>query len=422
MPEKLPEKFANSPEAVLKTASVALADMRCNNCSLDEWLDSDALDKVMRRRAGSLLFALFRNRRRINEALSKCYSKAPAQKVYDLLALALTMGTFQDSLPSASVVNIAVTLAKKEFGKACGGFVNAVLRKALVREELASKCVLPLTLEKRWKKSFGSELAQTFSGLLLDEPVNTVRLRSNFELPDGMDYCTELDLDLPWRFYQCDDLGALLQSEAFEQGAFYIQDPAPAKIAGLLQEYHMLLPTEVKFVDLCAAPGGKLIMNMELLKSLQHNVAATAVDRSSRRLELVKKNLIRCKLSAEVHALDAAELADFADNSFELVTCDVPCSNSGVFRHRPDALWRWRVEDLREITALQKKILREAARVIAPGGLLLYSTCSLEAEENEGLISNFLKENSNFELKKAQLFMPEKYCDGTFGALLQKKC
>jgi 16S rRNA (cytosine967-C5)-methyltransferase len=162
-------------------------------------------------------------------------------------------------------------------------------------------------------------------------------------------------------------------------------------------------------------------MNMELL--LQHGKVYQpwAIDRSAKRLQLVKENLQRCRMACKTIPADAAEFSAPDALKFELVTCDVPCSNTGVFRHRPDALWRWSRQSLNKVTLLQKKILCNAAELTAPGGLLLYSTCSLEAEENQLLIDEFVAQNPEFELKTSQLFLPDAYCDGTFAALLQRK-
>ena len=163
-------------------------------------------------------------------------------------------------------------------------------------------------------------------------------------------------------------------------------------------------------------------MNMELLSSLgKEVVSATAFDRSPRRLELVKKNMLRCKVKGCVQAGDAADPGIYPEQRFELVTCDVPCSNSGVFRRRPDALWHWSLGSMLDIAGLQGNILNNAARLTAPNGLLLYSTCSLEAEENTLQISKFLENHREFELVEEKLFMPQTFCDGTYAALLIKR-
>ena len=410
-----------NPETVLLTAVAALEVLRRNQCTLDEYLDREIHDSVLRKRLSNLLFTLYRRKRFIDEALQKICSKAPAFDVYALLAGAAAMARYQTSLPAESVVNIAVTAAKKQHNKAIANFVNAVLRKLLpgLPEETDSPA-LPQELYRRWQKEFGRTETEKLNQLFQEQSVSTIRLRSGAAIAQASANLQELDLALPWKFFAAEKLSELLTSESFQQGAFYIQDPAPAKVCMLLQKYIGKLPITVDFIDLCAAPGGKLIMNMELLQSAQRQVNAVAVDRSTKRLELVRKNLERCKLSANLIAADAAAVPQLPRGRFDLVTCDVPCSNSGVFRRRPDALWRWKAADLPSVCALQANILDNAGTLTAPGGLLLYSTCSLEKEENALQIEKFLANNSDFTLLDMQLFMPDGYCDGTFAALLQK--
>ncbi|MBE6366473.1 MAG: RsmB/NOP family class I SAM-dependent RNA methyltransferase [Lentisphaerae bacterium] len=409
----------HSPEAVLTAALPALAAIRKNQCSLDEYLDRCPLENILRRRLANLLFGYYRHAGKLTSSVQSCCRKAPAPELLDLLTAALAMAKLQDALPPESVVNIAVTAAGKHFNPARKGFVNAVLRKALIKFDQLSAPVLPPEIDRVWKKRFSAGVYQYLTELFIQKPANTLRLRSNYAMPQEA-ALTPLELELPWKFFRTDKLAEVISGDAFQQGAFYIQDPAPAKVCSLLEKFHQLLPGTVRFIDLCAAPGGKLIMNMELLQMLNHTVKATALDRSESRLKLVSENLQRCQLSARIISGDGAHTPQLQSEHFELVTCDVPCSNSGVFRRRPDALWRWRQADQPAITALQQDILQNAAALTAPGGLLLYSTCSLEPAENEEIIAAFLKNSRHFQLLHSQLFMPDNDCDGTFAALLQK--
>ena len=417
---KIKYDVKNSPEAVIKAAMEALKTLQTESCGLDEYLDRIA-EPLLRKRLSGVLFEFYRRKRLLDETVKVCCSKPPVPDVKNLLQVSLVMARFQDSLPPESVVNIAVTLARREFDNFVARFVNAVLRKAVKIIDEISIDPLPPVISQRWKKAFPAEQYHSFVELLTGQFAPAVRLRSGFEITENSDL-ELLPLDLPWRFYQCSNLSKLLSSDEFAVGKFYIQDPAPAHVAKLLEKHAGMLPDEVNFLDLCAAPGGKFIMNMELLDSLLKNVlSATAFDRSPRRLELVKKNLERCRVKGRVQAGDAADPTLFCDRKFELVTCDVPCSNSGVFRRRPDALWRWRKNNMPEIVKLQCSILRNAARLTAVNGLLLYSTCSLEAEENTLQISSFLQEHNEFELVEEKLFVPQAHCDGTYAALLIKR-
>lgn len=411
----------NSPEAILTQAAEALAVLRKTGCGLDDFLDQYASSSLQRRRLSSLLFAYFRHKSVVDLAISKCCSKAPQIELQEFLAAALTMACRQDSLVPESVVNIAVTAAKKRFNAAVGRFVNAVLRKSIKLIPELRVNPLPPAILRQWQQNFSPEDVQSLAELFTIPPASTVRLRYGFEFNNDPQL-KPIELALPWKFYQCSQLKDLLSGADFQSGKYYIQDPAPGHVCALLQQYHQLLPPELTMLDLCAAPGGKLIMNVELLSMLGLNLRRViAFDRSPRRLELVRENCLRCNVQAETMAGDGADQRVLAGESFDLVTCDVPCSNSGVFRHRPDALWRWQLREMQEITALQQKILDNAARLTAVDGVLLYSTCSLEKEENTLQIHKFLSRNCGFELLEEKLFMPQSCCDGTYAAILHKK-
>lgn len=417
---KIRYNIKNSPETVLKAAMEALKSLRSNNCSLDDYLDTVKNDALLRKRLSSLLFSFFRHGKAVDETIKQCCNKPPEAGVKDLLRISMVMAKFQDALAAESVVNIAVTLAKKEFNNFTARFVNAVLRKALPALSEMHCDPLPNKISDRWKKAFTKDVYNSLSELFTQQPVSTVRLRSGFAISDELEL-EPLTEELPWQFYFCKNLSNLLASNDFAEGKFYIQDPAPAHVLKILAEHVTLLPEKLNFLDLCAAPGGKFIMSMELLKLYGKEViSAIAFDRSPRRLELVKKNMLRCKIKGSVHSGDASDLTIYPGRTFELVTCDVPCSNSGVFRRRPDALWHWSKNNMLEIADLQTRILDNASRLTAGNGLLLYSTCSLEEEENSLQISNFLKRHKDFELIEEKLFMPQSFCDGTYAALLRK--
>lgn len=420
MSEKSIHRSDASFESVLENALNALKRMRQENLSLDEYLDDFNADMVMRRRAASLLFIYFRRKNQLENAILQHCRKKPERSLLDMLSLALAAAHYQDALATESVVNIAVDLCKKLYNIHTARFVNALMRRALESIDKLDVHLLPSEIYSRWSKRFGNEKTSGLEKLFAAEAVPMVRLRSGFETAEESFEIVK-SIETPWKFFYCRDLGSVLKSGNFARGAYYIQDIAPALVCGLLAKHRELLPGEAALLDLCAAPGGKLIMNMELLQELHCRIkCAVAVDRSARRLELVKSNLHRCGVDAATIAADASDKSLLAGEKFEVVTCDVPCSNSGVFRRRPDALHRWSNAELKKIVPLQQRILENAARLTAERGLILYSTCSLETEENQQVISSFLQNHPEFELIEEQLFMPQADCDGAFGALLYR--
>ncbi len=413
-------------ENILLHAAEALTALEKNRCGLDDWLDAHATVTGERRSLSSLLFAFFRKKRFIDAKLAGCWRTPPAADLRNLLAAAFTLARFQRAVAAASAVNIAVDLAKRRFGLGGGRFANAVLRHAL-RESEADPVpaeLLPAALEQRWRRNFGDAEVLRLAELFQAQAASTVRRRSGFETVEPPAGAQADKLRLPWGaewdFFECGDLGAMLGSDAFARGAFYIQDPAPAAAVGLLKLTLADLPVNPRVVDLCAAPGGKLLMSAELLRRHGHDPAQLiALDRSERRQRLTAANAERCGVPLEIAVGDAAVWRPAAGR-FDLVMVDVPCSNSGVFRRRPDALWRWNEEALREIMALQAAILDQAGTLTAPGGWLLYSTCSLESEENQQAAAGFLTRHPEFEQMAAHLWMPDAHYDGTFGALFRR--
>jgi 16S rRNA (cytosine967-C5)-methyltransferase len=182
--------------------------------------------------------------------------------------------------------------------------------------------------------------------------------------------------------------GAITLSElgAYRQGLFFIQDPAST----LVTQY-AAVPAGSLVADVCAAPGGK---SLELARVARLVIAS---DRSPARLARVVANLERIE-ATNVRVI-AADARFPAIRPVDAVLVDAPCTGTGTFRRHPDARWRLRISDLALMSALQSSLLRAAATIVAPGGLVIYSTCSLEPEENEEQIEAFLAANASWRLE-----------------------
>jgi 16S rRNA (cytosine967-C5)-methyltransferase len=185
---------------------------------------------------------------------------------------------------------------------------------------------------------------------------------------------------------QLRDSVALAELGSYRQGLFFVQDPG----ATLVTQYASV-PSGATVADLCAAPGGK---SLELARLAGIVFAA---DRSATRVQRVLQNVRRME-ARTVHTL-VADARHPAIRPVDVVLLDVPCTGTGTFRRHPDARWRLKISDLAVMGALQRSIIREAAAVVKPGGLLVYSTCSLEPEENDTQIESFLAENPEWRLE-----------------------
>ena len=216
------------------------------------------------------------------------------------------------------------------------------------------------------------------------------------------------------------------------EGALYLQDPATA-IAPQLLDPH----AGETVVDLCAAPGGKSLLLADLLEErTRHAGSGVAAGRvvavdlpDSSRIERLKENLAKARttdvvlVQADVLLLSPRLLKEHhLPAGFTAILLDVPCSNTGVIRHRVDVKWRLRAADIAKHAAQQLALLNAASRLLLPGGRLVYSTCSLEPEENEDVVEAFLKETrGRFALEQTRHSWPwEAGCDGAGAFLIRK--
>jgi 16S rRNA (cytosine967-C5)-methyltransferase len=173
---------------------------------------------------------------------------------------------------------------------------------------------------------------------------------------------------------------------AFQQGLFFVQDPA----ATLVTQY-AAFPPNARVADLCAAPGGKAI---ELSRAAEFVIAA---DASFARLARVRETISRLEIKNVRPIVGDARAGAIAP--VDAVLVDAPCTGTGTFRRHPDARWRLTPNDIAVLAATQRSILHAAAATVAPGGLLVYSTCSLETEENDAQVETFLATHAEFTLE-----------------------
>jgi 16S rRNA (cytosine967-C5)-methyltransferase len=204
----------------------------------------------------------------------------------------------------------------------------------------------------------------------------------------------------------------VIKSDILKDGQIYIQDPATSMATSNIN-FH----GNGNILDACSAPGGKTIMLSELYPKSQ----IYAMDRSERRLFRVEQNIKNAGCNnVKTIASDILD-APFEDAYFDVVFLDVPCSNSGVLRKRPDALWKLNAERINDIIRLQRKMLDSANRLVKKGGTLVYSTCSIEADENKKQIETFLKNNTNYTLEFQKQLLPDMDNDGAFVAVMNKQ-
>ncbi len=356
-------------------------------------------------------------------------TKGRAQKpaLQDLLRLGLYQIFWLDRIPDHAAVNETVEMAKHGGLGAQTGFINAILRGYL-REQDETKKLLdelkitqpalgwshPEWLVARWQKRWGDERTRQLLEWNNTPPktfarVNTLKIDAGKLLEKWRDENVEYDFvrrekleeNLVFELKSHPPLSSL---ESFQQGWFYIQDPGT-----LLAGCELGAQPGETILDFCAAPGGKTTFIAQLMNNQCHIVAQ---DISAERLKLLQENCARLGVTC----VEPVTTSSFAllTSHFDRVLVDAPCSNTGVMRRRVDLRWRIRLEEILRLKELQLDLLRKASAALKPGGVLVYSTCSLEPEENSGVVEQFLREHAEFKLKHEHELLP--FVDDVDGA------
>lgn len=406
-----------SSEKILSAAASALREWNGNGMTLDDCVEQiRKKEPGAARAASSILFEYFRHKEFLDTLLMRSVSRGIKPELKCIALCALTQALFQSAIAGESAVNIAVEIVKRSRKhRMAAGFMNAVLRSCLrAAGNGPFPPSFPPELRRRWIRELGGAEAEQAIAACGANPPLTFRLRMD-ALPEDLTDCRPVTFDFTegFSFYECPSPDRLFSSPAFSDGKIYIQDPATAMSISLCRPV-----IRGRVLDSCAAPGGKTAMLRDACRGEAEWIAA---DRSSSRIENMRANLDRLHLP-EIRVVEADALhPPFAAESFDLVFLDVPCSNTGVPRRRPDVLWRFSPARLREIVELQKRILEAQIHLVRPGGHLLYSTCSIEKEEDHLQIERFLSAHPECSLVSQRRLTPSGQHDGAFAALLRKQ-
>lgn len=361
----------------------ALERVLSHGTPLEEALDAtpSGLDPRDRALAHRIVATALRRLGTIRAVLAQLLERGlprSAPRLEPILLAGATQILFMD-VPDHAAVGLSVDLARGD--RSTGGFaglVNAVLRR-LARERDALLAPLdpfvadvPEWMRKRWTESYGEETARAIAAMHAVEPPLDITVKS-----DPQDWAARLSGEvLPTGTVRVLQAGPVRALPGFKDGAWWVQDAAAALPARLLGDV-----AGQSVADLCAAPGGK---TAQLAAA---GATVTAVDRSGPRLDRLKENLARLGLSATVIAGDAAQVKA---GPFDAVLLDAPCSATGTLRRHPDIAVSKKPADIATLAEVQARLLRHAIDLVKVGGLVVYSTCSLEQEEGEEQVARLL--------------------------------
>ncbi|HEY0727526.1 MAG TPA: 16S rRNA (cytosine(967)-C(5))-methyltransferase RsmB [Pyrinomonadaceae bacterium] len=373
------------------------------------------------------------------DKLIEHFTKRGVESLDLAVRLALRIGLYQlrflERIPASAAVNESVNLVRSAKVSSAAAFVNAVLRRAIREadydpasgvtdpiEKLAVETSHPAWLIERWTNAFGVEETESFAR------ANNLVPPTAFRVVGG-DFSEILDrlrsagglvepskvAENAWR---TSNALSLIRELAVE-GKIYLQDEASQLVAQTVD----LQPGE-RALDLCAAPGGKTTLMAARVGddvATRNSALIVASDLSERRLQtVVRTSALHNLRQIKFLRADAAQSLPFENSVFDRILIDAPCSGTGTLRRNPEIRWRISEADIAELAAQQKLFLNNAARVLKPGGQLVYSTCSVERDENESVIDAFQQHHKEFTLQKTRRTWPHREgTDGFFMASFQ---
>ncbi|MBM4033062.1 MAG: methyltransferase domain-containing protein [Planctomycetes bacterium] len=453
--------FGRSPRAIAAfVCHIANGTSQRAKDLLEHELERSGFDRRDRDLATELAYGTLRQRGTLDHLLAQ-FSSLPLKRIQPQVLEVLRIGAYQllflDKVPAPAAVSEAVEMAKRVSSRGAVGFVNACLRalhRAIVAKEsqagddprralpvgddawcvfdrpvlpdprralaawLAAAHSHPLWLVRRWLGRFGEaatrrlcEMGNRHAGLALR--VNRLRATRDglvAELVKGGRWAKPLGAD----HVVIDPAGSLADLAALRDGLCTVQGVAASAAPALLAPQ----PGEL-LLDVCSAPGSKACQLAELARG---EARVVALDVSPKRLRQVAANIQR--LGARTVwpvAGDGAACERLFRAAFDAALVDVPCSNTGVLARRVESRWRLSAETIAGLAELQGRLLASAAAAVRPGGRLVYSTCSLEQEENEQAVESFCREQAAWRLAEARYILPhETGDDGGYVALLRR--
>lgn len=384
--------------------------------ALDRVLRTTKLNSADRRLVTDLVYGTVRRSRSLDALIDQLGKKKAHQQPPDLrtiLHIGLYQLRYQERIPPSAAVNTTVELAKENGFKGLAGVVNGLLRQY---ERLATSSGEPLQLPVEpverlgvlhsfpdwiiqiWLEQLGVEeteqLCEWFNqSPTIDLRVNTLRV--SIEDVETAMQSAGVDVrrvpQLPQALRVIGGTGAIQQLPGFSEGWWTIQDSSAQLVS------HLLNPqTGDVVIDACAAPGGKTTHIAELMAD---EGKIWACDAKASRLKKLKENAQRLQLkSIQICTGDSRNFSQFT-NSADSVLLDAPCSGLGTLHRRPDIRWRITPETVHELSILQGELLEQAATWVKPGGVLVYATCTLHPQENEGVIQPFLERHPHWQIE-----------------------
>ena len=402
----------NTREVSMKILIDVNRNKAYSNLSLNKHLEGN-IDKKDENLIREIVFGVLENIIYIDYILSKA-SKIRVKKIHpnilEILRIGIYQMIFMDRVPDSAAVNESVKLAKKYGHKGTISFTNGVLRSiSREKEKFASidvkdkvkyisiKYSHPETLVKRWADEFGLEFTENLCKENNSKPKLNIRVNT-LKTNKG-----NLILNLRKKGIECiegkyaDDALIIIntygitETEEFKKGLFTIQDESSMLVGQIMN------PKEgSRVIDMCSAPGGK---STHIAQKMNNKGFILSRDIYPHKLKLVEESVERLGIDIiKTEIFDGLTKDNSLIESFDYCLLDAPCSGLGLIRRKPEIKLNRKVEDIESLSALQYDLIENAKNYVKVGGYLIYSTCTIEKEENNNIIKKFLKTNKNFKL------------------------
>ncbi|MEG0545758.1 MAG: 16S rRNA (cytosine(967)-C(5))-methyltransferase RsmB [Oscillospiraceae bacterium] len=424
----------NDRQLAFKILNKIERDNSYSNLVLDHYLSSNDNDNKSNAFVSALVYGVTERRITLDYILSLFLKQSINRlkpEVLTILRLGVLQLKFMNSIPVSAAVNESVNLSKKNSCSFASGLINSVLRKISSTEiempntedDVYNLSVLyscPMPLVKHYIDDYGKEdavgiLKSSIGAAQITARVNTLKVTTD-ELISLLqsENITALKYEPLENTIILKDAGHIEHLNAYKKGLFHIQDTASTIAINSLE-----LKEGQTLIDVCSAPGGKAFTAAEIMNN---NGKIVAIDLYEQRVKLISDGAKRLSIDIiDTKAMDSSIPCEDLINIADRVLCDVPCSGLGVIRKKPEI----RYKDLAfidNLTVLQYNILATSSKYLKKGGILVYSTCTLNKAENDEICDEFLKNNNEFEpLGDYTTLMPHKNdCDGFFIAKFRR--
>ncbi|MGW8161382.1 MAG: 16S rRNA (cytosine(967)-C(5))-methyltransferase RsmB [Desulfobulbales bacterium] len=359
------------------------------------------------------------------DAIISRFSRFPLSRMKSLTLMALRIGVFQliflDRIPVSAAVNETVKVLKEEHQpRWIVNFVNGVLRSIAKNktdisrpEEQDEKGTYiynhPEWLVRRWQTAFGIEKTRTICQQNNKEPVLSLRINTLQTNPkqlagllQGQGYTVRQGRYAPQSLVVESFSGPVAILPGYEEGLFHVQDEAAQLVSLLLAPFEK----ENRYLDACAGLGGK---TCHLAQLVDDQAELTAVEPNKHRFHLLEQNIMRLHLGRRVKLFQGGleNFTEIQPGWFHRILVDAPCSGTGVIGRHPDIRWNRKPEELPIYERKQLALLHHASSLLSPGGVLVYVTCSMEAEENQKVVESFLDIHPDFVNTNCRDFFSE---------------